>query len=86
MLLLNNFRFGASTGYQPNQPVDLPTVELPSNARGVPTAAALSVVLRHAQRLLGSHAVAALSVRSTHFLLFIFSFSHFPPWDVGFVG
>ncbi|KAM7514013.1 hypothetical protein LguiA_003596 [Lonicera macranthoides] len=48
-------------GYQPNQPVDLPTVELPSNARSVPTAAALSVVLRHAQRLLGGHAVAALS-------------------------
>lgn len=41
---------------------DLPTIELPTNARGVPTVEALCIVLRHAQRLLNEHAVAALSV------------------------
>lgn len=41
---------------------DLPTIELPTNARGVPTVEALSIVLRHAQRLLNDHAVAALAV------------------------
>ncbi|XP_073141235.1 uncharacterized protein [Henckelia pumila] len=40
---------------------DLPTIELPTNARGVPTVEALSIVLRHAQRLLNDHAVAALA-------------------------
>ncbi|KZV14949.1 hypothetical protein F511_32540 [Dorcoceras hygrometricum] len=40
---------------------DLPTIELPTNARGVPTVEALSIVLRHAQRLLNDNAVAALS-------------------------
>uniref|UniRef100_A0A5B6ZTG7 Ubiquitin-like domain-containing protein n=1 Tax=Davidia involucrata TaxID=16924 RepID=A0A5B6ZTG7_DAVIN len=52
-------------GYQPNQSPtnggDLPTVELPSTARGLSTPEALSIVLRHAQRLLSDHATAALS-------------------------
>ncbi|KAA8537443.1 hypothetical protein F0562_026870 [Nyssa sinensis] len=51
-------------GYQPNQSPanrgDLPTVELPSNARGLSTPEALSIVLRHAQRLLSDRASAAL--------------------------
>lgn len=51
-------------GNQPNLSTnagDLPTAELPSTARGLPTPEALSIVLRHAQRLLSDHAVAALS-------------------------
>uniref|UniRef100_A0A7C9AT43 Ubiquitin-like domain-containing protein n=1 Tax=Opuntia streptacantha TaxID=393608 RepID=A0A7C9AT43_OPUST len=45
----------------PDSAADQPATELPSNARGLPTPEALSTVLRHAQRLLGGHAVAALS-------------------------
>ncbi|KAI3727602.1 hypothetical protein L6452_16220 [Arctium lappa] len=52
-------------GYQPNQPTNSaersPTVELPSSARGVPTPAALAVVMRHAQRLLSGPAIDSLS-------------------------
>ncbi|PSS31208.1 Large proline-rich protein [Actinidia chinensis var. chinensis] len=52
-------------GYQqdqsPNNRGDLPTVELPSSARGLSTPETLIVVLRHAERLLSGHAVAALS-------------------------
>ncbi|KAK9270986.1 hypothetical protein L1049_026574 [Liquidambar formosana] len=54
----------SQNGNQPNPSTnvgDLPTVELPSNARGLPTPEALSIVLRHAERLLSDHAVAALS-------------------------
>ncbi|KAL9225731.1 hypothetical protein vseg_001621 [Gypsophila vaccaria] len=40
---------------------DQPSPGLSSDARGFPTAEALSSVLRHAQRLLSGHAVAALS-------------------------
>ncbi|KAI3922487.1 hypothetical protein MKX01_006176 [Papaver californicum] len=40
---------------------DPPRVELPSNARGLRTPEALSIVLRQAQQLLSSHAAAALS-------------------------
>lgn len=52
-------------GYQPSQSPNITgdprTTQLPSTTRGVPTPEALSSVLRHAQRLLGGHAVAALS-------------------------
>uniref|UniRef100_A0A5B6ZUL4 Ubiquitin-like domain-containing protein n=1 Tax=Davidia involucrata TaxID=16924 RepID=A0A5B6ZUL4_DAVIN len=55
----------SQNGYQPNQSPtnrgDLSTVELPSNTRGLPTPEALSIVLRHAQRLLSGYAIAALS-------------------------
>jgi uncharacterized ubiquitin-like protein YukD len=51
----------SQNGYQPNQSGELPSVELPTNGRGVPSPEALGVVLRHAERLLGSHAVPALS-------------------------
>ncbi|XAR64246.1 hypothetical protein NMG60_11024515 [Bertholletia excelsa] len=55
----------SQNGYQPNQPPasveDIPTVELPSGTRGLSTPEALGIVLRHAQRLLNGHAVAALS-------------------------
>lgn len=37
-------------------------VELPSNARGLPTPEALSIVLRHAEQLLSGPTTAALSV------------------------
>lgn len=63
-------------GYQPNSsPViteDLPRVELPSNAQGLHTPEALSIVLRQAEQQLSSHAVAALSVilRSTWLCIF----------------
>ncbi|KAK9072923.1 hypothetical protein SSX86_009359 [Deinandra increscens subsp. villosa] len=39
----------------------IPSVELPSNARGLPSPAALAVVMRHAQRLLSGPAVDSLS-------------------------
>jgi hypothetical protein len=45
----------ASIGYPPR-------VELPSNARGLPTPEALSIVLRHAEQLLSGPTTAALSV------------------------
>ncbi|XP_021802571.1 large proline-rich protein BAG6 isoform X5 [Prunus avium] len=52
-------------GYQPNLSAtntgDVPRVNLPSNAQGMPTPEALGIVLRHAERLLSSHAVSALS-------------------------
>ncbi|KAL7244706.1 hypothetical protein ACSBR2_000139 [Camellia fascicularis] len=52
-------------GYQPNSSPtssgDLSAVELPSSARGLSTPEALIIVLRHAQRLLSGHTVAALS-------------------------
>ncbi|KAL0314484.1 UNVERIFIED_CONTAM: Ubiquitin-like domain-containing protein CIP73 [Sesamum angustifolium] len=55
----------SQNGNQPNQsPVasdNLPTVELPSNSRGLRTVDALSIVLQRAQRLLSDHAVPALS-------------------------
>ncbi|KAL2503880.1 Ubiquitin-like superfamily protein [Abeliophyllum distichum] len=55
----------SQNGYQPNQSPnvssDLPTAELPSNSRGLPTPEALSIVLRHAQRLLSGPTISALS-------------------------
>ncbi|KAK4429464.1 Ubiquitin-like domain-containing protein CIP73 [Sesamum alatum] len=55
----------SQNGNQPNQSTvasdSLPTVELPSNSRGLPTVDALSIVLQRAQRLLSDHAVPALS-------------------------
>ncbi|XP_058220598.1 ubiquitin-like domain-containing protein CIP73 [Rhododendron vialii] len=55
----------SQNGYLPNQSPsnsgDRPTTELPTTARGLSTPEALVVVLRHAQRLLSSHTVAALS-------------------------
>ncbi|KAL6216316.1 hypothetical protein ACLB2K_009539 [Fragaria x ananassa] len=52
-------------GYQQNisatNPGDLPRVNLPSNALGLPTPDALGIVLRNAERLLSSHAASALS-------------------------
>ncbi|KAK3231946.1 hypothetical protein Dsin_003827 [Dipteronia sinensis] len=40
---------------------DVLRTELPTNERGLPTPEALSIVLRHAQRLLSGHTIAALS-------------------------
>ncbi|XP_037493539.1 ubiquitin-like domain-containing protein CIP73 isoform X2 [Jatropha curcas] len=52
----------AQNGYQPNTSSDgsgdVPMLELPSNARGLQ---ALSIVLRHAERLFGGHMITALS-------------------------
>ncbi|GFS31908.1 ubiquitin-like superfamily protein [Actinidia rufa] len=60
----------SQNGYQqdqsPNNRGDLPTVELPSSARGLSTPETLIVVLRHAERLLSGHAVAALSAFAGH--------------------
>ncbi|KAK6939264.1 Ubiquitin-like domain [Dillenia turbinata] len=44
----------------------IPTVEFPSNSRGVPTPEALSIVMRHAERLLSGQAVVALSRIAGH--------------------
>ena len=41
-------------------------MELPSSARELSTPETLIVVLRHAERLLSGHAVAALSVCTIH--------------------
>ncbi|KAJ7957943.1 Large proline-rich protein BAG6 [Quillaja saponaria] len=55
----------SQNGYQPNLSAtnagELPRLELPSNAQGLPTPEALSIVLRNAERLLSGHAVSALS-------------------------
>ncbi|KAJ7966936.1 Large proline-rich protein BAG6 [Quillaja saponaria] len=55
----------SQNGYRPNlsstNARELPRVELPSSSQGLPTPEALSIVLCHAGRLLGGHAVAALS-------------------------
>jgi hypothetical protein len=55
-------------GNQPNTSTtsmeDPPRVELPSNARGYPTPEALSIVLRHAARLLSGPATTSLSVNN----------------------
>ncbi|CAK9187918.1 unnamed protein product [Ilex paraguariensis] len=55
----------SQNGFQPDQSLnntgDRPMGELPSNSRGGSTPEALSIVLRHAHRLLGGHATAALS-------------------------
>ncbi|XP_057974336.1 uncharacterized protein LOC131162162 isoform X3 [Malania oleifera] len=54
-------RNGYQSNPSPTNTGDMPTVELPSNARGMPTPEALGIVLRHAQRILNDHAIAALS-------------------------
>ncbi|EXB88236.1 Large proline-rich protein BAG6 [Morus notabilis] len=58
----------SQNGYQPNSSPnstrDRPRVDLPSNAQGLHTPEALSIVLRQAEQLLSSHAVAALSAES----------------------
>ncbi|XP_022982313.1 large proline-rich protein BAG6-like isoform X1 [Cucurbita maxima] len=40
---------------------DLPRVELPANPQGLPTTESLSIILRHAQRLLRDYATVSLS-------------------------
>ncbi|KAG6699566.1 hypothetical protein I3842_08G072800 [Carya illinoinensis] len=55
----------SQNGYHPNSSSinagEPPRAELPSNAQGLCTPEALSIVLRHVQRLLGGQAAAALS-------------------------
>ncbi|KAI4336722.1 hypothetical protein L6164_015213 [Bauhinia variegata] len=55
----------SQNGYLPNLSSndigEQPQVELHSNMQGLPTPEALSIVLRHTERLLSGHAVAALS-------------------------
>ncbi|GMP81808.1 hypothetical protein CsSME_00036395 [Camellia sinensis var. sinensis] len=67
---MNRVELALQNGHQPNQSLtnigDLPTVELPSNARGLSTPETLSIVLRHAQRLLSGPTVAALSNIAGH--------------------
>ncbi|KAI8002153.1 Ubiquitin-like domain-containing protein CIP73 [Camellia lanceoleosa] len=67
---MNRVELALQNGHQPNQPLtnigDLPTVELPSNARGLSTPETLSIVLRNAQRLLSGPTVAALSNIAGH--------------------
>ncbi|CAH1433441.1 unnamed protein product [Lactuca virosa] len=48
-----------------HHPSDSSAAELPSNARGLPSPAALAVVMRHAQRLLNGPAVHSLSKTAT---------------------
>ncbi|XVE56243.1 hypothetical protein DITRI_Ditri03aG0222700 [Diplodiscus trichospermus] len=62
---MNHMDAHSPNGYQPHTSMtnrrDQPRVALPSDARGLPTPEALSIVMRHAERLLSSHAIAALS-------------------------
>ncbi|XWS20877.1 hypothetical protein CRYUN_Cryun30bG0006700 [Craigia yunnanensis] len=62
---MNRMEAHSSNGYQRHTSTtnrrDQPRVELPSDERGLPTPEALSIVMRHAERLLSSHAIAALS-------------------------
>ncbi|KAL2895604.1 Ubiquitin-like domain-containing protein CIP73 [Bienertia sinuspersici] len=55
---------GNQPSLSPSSTADQPAPELPSNTRGLPTPEALTIVLRHAQRLLSGPAVAALSKRN----------------------
>ncbi|KAI3460445.1 hypothetical protein Pfo_017108 [Paulownia fortunei] len=52
---------GTQQNQTPTASGNLPTPELPTNLHGYPTVEALTIVLRHAQRLLSDHAVPALS-------------------------
>ncbi|MBA0691501.1 hypothetical protein Goari_009124 [Gossypium aridum] len=62
---MNHMEAHSPNGYQPHTSVtnrrEQPRVALPSDARGFPTPEALSIVMRHAEQLLSSHAIAALS-------------------------
>ncbi|KAK5831601.1 hypothetical protein PVK06_015399 [Gossypium arboreum] len=62
---MNHMEAHSPNGYQPHTSVtnrrEQPRVALPSDARGLPTPEALSIVMRHAEQLLSSHAIAALS-------------------------
>ncbi|MBA0659004.1 hypothetical protein Goklo_011170 [Gossypium klotzschianum] len=62
---MNHMEAHSPNGYQPHTSVtnrrEQPRVALPSNARGFPTPEALSIVMRHVEQLLSSHAIAALS-------------------------
>lgn len=61
--IVHNEWIYALSGYQPNS--SSPNLEeLGPNARGLPSQEALSIVLRHAERLLGGQSVAAISVSS----------------------
>lgn len=54
-------QIGHQSSPSPSGTTDQSATELPSTSRGLPTPEALSIVLRHAQRLLSGPAVAALS-------------------------
>ncbi|XWS14398.1 hypothetical protein CRYUN_Cryun35bG0005900 [Craigia yunnanensis] len=62
---MNNMEAHSPNGYRLHTSTtnrrDQPRVALPSDARGLPTPQALSIVMQHAERLLSSHAIAALS-------------------------
>ncbi|XVE94459.1 hypothetical protein REPUB_Repub02eG0010500 [Reevesia pubescens] len=62
---MNRMEAHSPNGYQPHTSMtssrEQPRVALPSDVRGLPTPEALSIVMRHAERLLSSHAIAALS-------------------------
>ncbi|KAB2083415.1 hypothetical protein ES319_A05G265300v1 [Gossypium barbadense] len=62
---MNRMEMHSPNGYQPHTSTtntrDQPRVALPSDARGLPTPEALSIVIRNAVRLLNSHAIGALT-------------------------
>ncbi|XP_042035862.1 ubiquitin-like domain-containing protein CIP73 [Salvia splendens] len=61
---MNRMEQALQNGNQPNQSTasgSTPSTVLPPNSRGLPTVEGLSIVLQHAQRLLGEHAVPAIS-------------------------
>ncbi|KAK8297541.1 hypothetical protein V6Z12_D05G195300 [Gossypium hirsutum] len=62
---MNHMEAHSPNGYQLHTSVtnrrEQPRVALPSDARGFPTPEALSIVMRHVEQLLNSHAIAALS-------------------------
>ncbi|KAK8580059.1 hypothetical protein V6N12_070347 [Hibiscus sabdariffa] len=62
---MNRMEAHSPNGYQPHTSTtnirEQPRVALPTDARGLPTPEALNIVIRHAVRLLSSHAIGALS-------------------------
>ncbi|KAL8514918.1 hypothetical protein ACS0TY_013842 [Phlomoides rotata] len=59
----------SQNGVQTNQSTvsgGVPSPELPSNSRGLPTVEGLSIVLQHAQNLLSDHVVPAISRTAVH--------------------
>ncbi|XP_042062960.1 ubiquitin-like domain-containing protein CIP73 [Salvia splendens] len=61
---MNRMEQALQNGNQPNQSTasgSTPATVLPPNSRGLPTVEGLSIVLQRAQRLLGEHAVPAIS-------------------------
>lgn len=81
------FTFDFFAGYQRLNSTEGAPAELPINARGLLSPAALAVVLRHAQRLLIGPTIDSLSVLTIHYTMIAFMFFGLddPKWVFTFV-